>query len=66
MTTMAPSRTKTRVAPDEALLRLLAAITALVFLTYAVLVSGSDPLLTIPVLALLDCGIRTACRTAIG
>ncbi len=63
---MAPSRMKTRPAQDEVLLRLLSGLTALVFLTYAVLVSGSDPLLTIPALALLDCGVRMACRTAIG
>jgi len=63
---MATSGTKTRVAPDEILLRLLSALTALVFLTIAVLVSGSDPLLTIPVLVLLDCGVRTACRDALG
>jgi hypothetical protein len=55
-----------RDASDEALLRVLSGLTALVFLTYAVLVSGSDPLLTIPALALLDCGIRGACRATLG
>ena len=64
---MALPGTRTRAAAnEEAMLRALGALTALVFLTCAVLVSGSDPLLTIPALALLDCGIRTACRAAIG
>lgn len=61
-----PSGTKTRVATDEALLRVLSGLMALVFLTYAILASGSDPLLTIPALAMLDCGVRTACRTILG
>ena len=51
---------------DEALLRILSALTALIFVAYAILVSGSDPLLTIPLLAMLDCGVRTACRTILG
>ena len=62
---MATSRTKTRPPLDEVLLRILSAMTALVVLTYAVLVSGSDPLCTIPALAMLDCGVRMACRAVL-
>jgi hypothetical protein len=51
---------------EEALLRILSALLALVFVTFGVLASGSDPLLTIPMLALLDAGVRTACRAELG
>ena len=47
---------------EEALLRILFGVWAILILTYILLVSGSDPLLTIPGLALLDSGVRSARR----